>query len=143
MNKARPFSAMKSRRQKLAVSSLVLGAFLFTVLINCMCGPYCAQTAAEDGLAKPVQNGCCSTHAPASEHSCCKHKAGETHCDEDIAEHALELSNPSVPVAVPATAIVEMVFFEPFKNAVFHVPVVCRYKEHAPPNYIQFQSFLI
>lgn len=144
MNRARSFSAFKSRRQKLAVSSLVLGAFLFTVLINCMCGPFCGEsTAVEGGAVQMVQSGCCSSHAPAPEHNCCKHKAGETHCDEDIAENALELSNPAVQAAVPATVIVEIVFFDPLKIAAFHRPVVCNHKVHAPPNYIQFQSFLI
>ncbi|QBG46027.1 hypothetical protein EGM51_00840 [Verrucomicrobia bacterium S94] len=143
MKRAPSSRTLRSRRKRPAISLLVVGAFLFTVLINCMCGPYCAQAALEDGLAKPVQSGCCSSHAPAPEHSCCKHKAGETHCDEDIAENALELPNSSVQVAVPAAAIVEIVLFEPLESVAFHVPDICSYIVHAPPNYIQFQSFLI
>lgn len=140
MNKARPFQLLRKSSFRQGFSSLMSAAFLLSILVYCMCGPFCGRAAAEHESA-----GCCSSHAPvqAASSGCCGDEPGETRCSDDLAEDALQLSDSSIPIAAPSAVILAIIlpetagFSAQYERAVSAAPVPIA------PAYIEFQSFLI
>lgn len=144
MKQARAFKVLRNHPVKAWVSPLTLAAFVFSVLVYCMCGPFCA-TASADQTVVEVVSGCCSTHAPApvEDSGCCKHEPGQTHCEEDTAENALQVSDNHIQIDAPETVLYVVELFEPESIQVEYFESELQITAHSPPTYLQFQSFLI
>ena len=149
MNKARPFKFLRTRSLRAWISPVALSAFLFSVLISCMCGPFCGSAEAVEPADEPVMvaTGCCAAHPPVQEtapnSSCCKHEPGETHCEDDLSESALQLSDSTISIAVPAAQILELILPEAADLTIRYGRAAVSAAVHIRPAYIQFQSFLL
>lgn len=144
MNKPRPFKVLRNQPVKAWVSPLTLAAFVFSVLVYCMCGPFCSTATADQEVVETA-SGCCSTHAPApvEDSGCCKHEPGQTHCEEDIAETALLVSDNHIQIDSPDGVLYVIELVEPEASQVEYLETELRITAHSPPAYLQFQSFLI
>lgn len=141
MNKARSFRFLRKASVRQGFAALMSVSFLFTVLISCMCGPFCGSAAADTAAS-----GCCSGHVPVppepATDGCCSHEPGETHCVENIAEDALQLPDSSIPIAVPASVILEIILPKAADLPVRFKRAAAAAAVPIAPAYIQFQSFL-
>lgn len=148
MKSARPFKLLRNRSAQAWISPLVLGAFLFSVLVYCMCGPFCATAMTERAdETVVVAGGCCSSHTPVqdmpSKPGCCNHGADQSQCDDDLSGDALQLSDSSVSFSIPSAEIIEIILPELSDFTVRYERTVDSAAIPITPIYIVYQSFLI
>lgn len=143
MKNALSFKRLRSRPFRAVVSPFILASFLLSVLIYCMCGPFCG-TAGSDQQIVAMEKGCCSSHAPQPETSgCCNHAPGQTHCEDDVSDRALQLSDSEIPIYAPTAVVYFGELFLPQQNPGVHNTVRPLFSASGPPTYLRFQSFLI
>ncbi|WP_372797783.1 hypothetical protein [Pontiella sp.] len=128
------------------LSPVVLGGFLLSVLIHCMCGPFCGTTGFSEHIPA-VQSSCCSSHAPVPTApvtpGCCKPGQGAAQCEDAVLEKALQVSDSSVPLAVPAAVVIDIILPKAADLPVRRDRAALSMAARRPPAYMQFQSYLI